>query len=126
MRNVRRVHDELRRSEITVKTYRVGFLMFQGEGHITHDQHLRSETAKFPEIHAEWLPILPWKKDRWQRLPVIRNNLTLLSGFRARDQLQHQTRPFDALYCHTPEAAVLLGKYMKQTPTILSLDATPI
>jgi glycosyltransferase involved in cell wall biosynthesis len=100
--------------------------MFQSGGHITHDQHLWSETAKYPEIHAEWLPILPWKKDRWQTLPVIRSNLTLLSGFRARDQLQHQTKPFDALYCHTPEAAVLLGKYMKQTPTILSLDATPI
>jgi glycosyltransferase involved in cell wall biosynthesis len=110
---------------VTVKTYRVGFLMFQGAGHITHDQHMRLETAKYPEIQAEWLPIHPWKKDRWQRLPVIRSNMTLLSGFRARAHLQCQTKPFDALYCHTPEAAVLLGKYMKQTPTILSLDATP-
>jgi glycosyltransferase involved in cell wall biosynthesis len=52
--------------------------------------------------------------------------MTLLSGLRARDQLRRQTKPLDALYCHPPEAAVLLGKYMKQTPTILSLDVTPI
>jgi hypothetical protein len=40
--------------------------------------------------------------------------------------LQRQTVPLEALYCHTQEAAVLLGKYMKRIPTILSLDATPI
>ncbi len=109
-----------------MKTYRVGFLMFQSAGHITHDQHMRLEAAKYPEIQAEWLPIYPWQKDRWQRIPVIRSNMTLLGGLRARDYLQRQSKPFDALYCHTPEAAVLLGKYMKRTPTILSLDVTPI
>lgn len=107
-------------------TYRVGLLMTQTLGHVVHDQRMRLEIAKDPEILPEWMPIHPWTEDRWQKLPVIRNNLTLLSGFRARDHLRRQTEPFKALYCHTQEAAVLLGKYMKRIPTILSLDATPI
>jgi len=107
-------------------TYRIGFLMSQNLGHIVHDQGMRLAIAKDTEIQAEWMPIYPWTEDRWQKLPVINSNLTLLSGFRARDHLQRQTELFNALYCHTQEAAILLGKYMKRIPTVLSLDATPI
>jgi glycosyltransferase involved in cell wall biosynthesis len=107
-------------------SYRVGFLMTQILGHIVHDQRLRLEIARDPAIEAKWMPIPPWAKDRWQRIPLLSSNLTLLSGFRAKDHLRGQTDAFDALYCHTQEAAVLLGKYMKRIPTILSMDATPI
>jgi glycosyltransferase involved in cell wall biosynthesis len=100
--------------------------MYQLLGHITHDQRLRLEVAKDPEIQPKWMPILPRSEDRWQRLPVIKDNFTLLGGLRARDQLGRHTAWFNALYCHTQEPAVLLGKYMKRIPTILSMDATPI
>lgn len=108
-----------------VPTYRIGFLMSQNLGHIVHDQRLRKEVAKHEDIAAVWMPIPPWADDRWQKLPVIRNNLTLLSGFRARDHLHQHTQPFDALYCHTQECALLIPEHMKRTPTVLSLDATP-
>jgi glycosyltransferase involved in cell wall biosynthesis len=108
------------------KTYRVGFFMSQNLGHIVHDQRMRLEVAKRPRIQPVWMPILPWNDDRWQKLPLIRSNFTLLSGFRARDQFRRQAGSFSALYCHTQEAAVLLGTHMKRIPTILSLDATPI
>jgi glycosyltransferase involved in cell wall biosynthesis len=109
-----------------MRNYRIGFLIFQNVGHVTHDQRMRAEVAKHPEIQPEWMPILPWNKDRWQRLPVIKNNQTLLCGFRAKDQLRCHNGSFDALYCHTQEAALVIRKYMKKVPTILSVDATPI
>jgi glycosyltransferase involved in cell wall biosynthesis len=109
-----------------MRTYRIGLLMSQCMGHTTHAQRMRREIEKHPEIQPEWMPVLPWADDRWQKLPVIQNNLTALSAFRAREQLQRQTKPFNALLCHTPEAALFLGKYMDQIPTILSMDSTPI
>jgi glycosyltransferase involved in cell wall biosynthesis len=112
--------------EAVMKSYRVGFLMFQNLGHITHQQRMRLEIEKYAEIQPEWMPILPWNRDLWQRLPFIRSNQTLLMGLRARDQLSQHDEPFNALYCHTQEPAVLLGNYMNQIPTILSLDGTPI
>src|SRR6516225_3382014 len=112
--------------DVSMTTYRIGFLMYQLLGHITHDQRLRLEVAKDPEIQPKWMPILPQSEDRWQRLPVIKDNFTLLGGLRARDQFGRHTAWFNALYCHTQEPAVLLGKYMKRIPTILSMDATPI
>jgi glycosyltransferase involved in cell wall biosynthesis len=104
----------------------MGFLMTQNLGHIVHDRRLRLEVAHDSTIEPKWMPIFPWADDRWQKIPVIRNNLTLLSGLRAKDHLSAQSGLLDALYCHTQEAAVLLGKYMKRIPTILSMDATPI
>ena len=109
-----------------MKTYRIGFLMVQSLGQITHDQRMRLEVAKDAEIQPVWMPIFPYYEDRWQKFPMITNNNTLTYGLRARDQLQDHKQSFDALYCHTQEAAVLLWKYMKRIPTILSLDATPI
>jgi glycosyltransferase involved in cell wall biosynthesis len=106
--------------------YRIGFLMSQHLGHIVHEKRMRLEITQDPTIEPKWMPIPPWADDRWQKIPVIRSNLTLLSGFRAKDHLLAQSGALDALYCHTQEAAVLLGKYMRRIPTILSMDATPI
>jgi len=105
---------------------RVGFLMSQNLGHIVHFERLRRELGNHPDIIPEWMLIPPYANDVWQRLPLIRKNLTLLSGLRARSQLAEKHRRFDALYCHTQEAAILIGRYMRRTPTILSLDGTPI
>lgn len=109
-----------------MKEYRVGFLMTQLLGHITHGQRIQTEAAQHPEIHPTWMPISPWSDDRWQKLPLVKNNLTLLYGLRARDHLNGHGESFDVLFCHTQEPAVLLGKYMNRIPTILSLDATPL
>jgi glycosyltransferase involved in cell wall biosynthesis len=99
--------------------------MSQNLGHVVHDQRLRREVANHGDILPVWMPIPPWSNDRWQRLPVIKNNLTLLGGFRARDHLRQHAQPFDALYCHTQECALLIPEHMRRAPTILSLDATP-
>lgn len=109
-----------------MRTYHVGFLMSQALGHKNHEQRMRLEIEKTPDIRPEWMPIAPWIENRWRRLPVVKNNTTLLCGIQGVEQLRRQKGPFNALYCHTQEPAVLLGRYMERFPTILSLDATHI
>lgn len=100
--------------------------MSQNLGHRVYDSILRENFSQDPSIHATWMPIEPWADDVWQKIPGIRGNLTLLSGLRARAHLRREKARFDLLYCHTQEAATLLGSYMRRIPTVLSMDATPL
>lgn len=108
-----------------MKCYSTGFVISQILGHAMHGERIRSEVMQHPEIRPHWMPIFPWARDFWHGIPIVRGNLTLLSGLQARRQLRACRAPLDVLYCHTQEAAVLLGSYMKRIPTILSMDATP-
>ena len=108
-----------------MKCYSTGFVISQILGHAMHGERIRAEVMKHPEIRPHWMPIFPWARDFWHSVPLVRGNLTLLSGLQARRHLRACDAPLDVLYCHTQEAAVLLGSYMKRVPTILSLDATP-
>ena len=38
----------------------------------------------------------------------------------------HREDPLDALFVHTQVPAVLLGRWMRRIPTVVSLDATPL
>lgn len=105
---------------------RVGFFVTQFLGHIAHGLRLQAKLAERVDIRPTWIPVYPMLDDRWSRIPVVKNNLTLLYGLRVRDELKRHPGPFDAFFCHTQEAAILLGDYMKRVPTVLSLDATPI
>jgi glycosyltransferase involved in cell wall biosynthesis len=107
-----------------MKSYNAGFVISQILGHAVHGERIRSQVMNDPEITPHWMPIFPWA-DSWRGVPIVGGNLTLVSGLQARRQLRACRAPLDVLYCHTQEAAVLLGSYMKRIPTILSMDATP-
>ena len=108
-----------------MKSYNAGFVISQILGHAVHGERIRTAVMHDPEIRPHWMPIFPWAKDFWRAVPIVGTNLTLVSGLQARRQLRACRTPLDVLYCHTQEAAVLLGSYMKRIPTILSMDATP-
>jgi glycosyltransferase involved in cell wall biosynthesis len=108
-----------------MESYRAGFIISQILGHALHGERIRSVLADHPEIHPHWMPIFPWARDFWHRVPILGGNLTLVSGLQARRQLRACAAPLDVLYCHTQEVGVLLASYMKRIPTILSMDATP-
>ena len=107
-----------------MKSYSAGFVISQILGHAVHGERIRSQVMNDPEIRPHWMPIFPWT-GFWRGVPIVGRNLTLVSGLQARKQLRTCPAPLDVLYCHTQEAAVLLGSYMKRIPTILSMDATP-
>lgn len=108
--------------------YRIGFVIEQILGHVTHDRHLRRRVAEDPQIEPEWLPVQPWAADVWQSLPVIGGNWTLLSGARAAGTVADARRrgPLDLLYYHTQVPALGGLPLMRRIPAVLSLDATPV
>ncbi|MGN6368380.1 MAG: glycosyltransferase family 4 protein [Phycisphaerae bacterium] len=108
--------------------YRIGFVLEQTLGHVVHAQLLQHYTALDPAIDPVFMPILPWVEDRYNRIPGIRSNWTLLASLRARDAVRkaHREKPFDALFFHTQVTALFAAPFMRRLPTVVSLDATPL
>ena len=107
--------------------YRIGFIIEQALGHITHGQNLRHFVEQDPSLDAHWgLPA--WQRTGLaSRLPVYRSNWTLQAGLQTRRMLgamQRQARP-QALFFHTQVTATLAPDWLRRIPSIVSLDATP-
>ena len=107
--------------------YKIGFIIEQALGHITHGQNLQQNIARDSEIEAYWgLPARPTNALA-RRIPVYKTNWTLQVGWQTRQSLagfRRQAR-LDALFFHTQVAAVLAQDWMRRIPSVVSLDATP-
>ena len=108
--------------------FRVGFVMEQAMGHLTHHRTLAAEVDRDLDIRPTWMPIHYRDEDLWQRLPGVRGNMSLLLSLRARRQISAGERSgvFDALYFHTQLTALLSQHIMHRVPAVISLDATPL
>ena len=106
----------------------VGFVLEQNLGHVTHADNLRSIISVDPTIRATWCPIAFEVDGVAARLPVYGSNWTVRAGVRARRAVRraHRDDRLDALFVHTQVPAVLLGRWMRRIPTVVSLDATPL
>ncbi len=123
-----------------LKMFNFGFVVEQALGHITHYQNLRRWVGEDAEIFPTWMPIkwrandttwmpIKWRaNDIWQYMPVIRNNWSLQSSLRTRDALNRATRiqPPEVLFLHTQTLALFAIPFMRQIPTIISTDGTPL
>jgi glycosyltransferase involved in cell wall biosynthesis len=109
-------------------TYRLGFVMEQTLGHVTHAQNFHRWVAMDPEVTATWIEVPYLATDRWERVPFLKQNWTLLSSARAREKVVAALRsgPFDALFFHTQVTALFVRRLMKKIPTVVSMDATPL
>jgi glycosyltransferase involved in cell wall biosynthesis len=109
-----------------MKALRVGFVMEQVLGHVSHYQTLRGVMAQEPEVEATWievtyagagvlekLPLLPWFVSS-----TARGYLQVRAGLRG-------LHP-DALFFHTQKPAVFQWDLLARIPTVLSLDVTPL
>ncbi|MDJ0752692.1 MAG: glycosyltransferase family 4 protein [Ardenticatenaceae bacterium] len=108
--------------------YNLGFIIEQALGHITHTKNLRANVPHDQEIQAHW--VLPeWQKSGLKsKIPVYKSNWTVQAGLQARQglrQLNGQVR-LDALFFHTQVTATLAQNWIKQIPSVVSLDATPL
>jgi glycosyltransferase involved in cell wall biosynthesis len=110
------------------KQYRIGFIIEQALGHITHTQNLQDHIVKDLSIQAFWgLP--SWKKSRniLELFPLYRSNWTIRAGLQSRRilaQLIKQVK-LDALFFHTQVPAILAQDWLDRLPGVVSLDATP-
>ena len=106
---------------------RVGFVLEQTLGHITHAANLRELIGNDPAIRADFEPV-EYEVDGWPaRIPGF-GNWTVRAGIRARRSI-HRLRKdghLDAMLIHTQVPAILVPDQLRRTPTVVSLDATPI
>jgi glycosyltransferase involved in cell wall biosynthesis len=110
------------------RPYKLGFVMEQTLGHVTHDQNFRYCVAKDPDVTPEWMPVHFKAQDRWERTPIVKTNWTLRASLRAREQVRAvlRTDRLDGLFFHTQVTALFAQRLMTRIPTVVSLDATPI
>ncbi|MGE3907845.1 MAG: glycosyltransferase family 4 protein [Chloroflexota bacterium] len=107
---------------------RVAFVMEQTLGHVTHARNLWSALEDWPEIEPVWLPIEYGVQGVARFLPVYRGNWSLRASLRARRALELalRGRRADALLFHTQVTSLFSVDRMRRTPTVISLDATPL
>lgn len=111
-----------------METYKIGFIVEQALGHITHGKNLQVHIPKDPTIDATWaFPAYP-VHGLASKIPLYKSNWTVRAGIRTRKQVKemHRTKPREALFFHTQVTAVLAADWLKQIPSIVSLDATPL
>ena len=107
-------------------TPRIGFILEQTLGHVTHGANLRALIPSDDRIRAVFVPIEFAASGIAGRIPGYRN-WTVRAGVHARRKLRGLRRDgVDALFVHTQVPAVLLLEQMRRLPTVVSLDATPL
>lgn len=112
----------------TARPPRVGFVLEQSLGHVTHANNLRRALASEPALRAELVDVPYAVEGLAARIPVYNGNWTVRSGLRAGRAIRamHRREPLDGLFVHTQVPAVLAQRWMDRLPTVVSLDATPL
>ena len=107
--------------------YKIGFIIEQALGHITHGQNLQKNILRDSEIEPYYgLPTNVTHKLAG-KIPFYKSNWTLQAGWQARRSLagfERQTH-LDVLFFHTQVTAVFAQDWMRRVPSVVSLDATP-
>ena len=106
---------------------RVGFVLEQALGHVAYGIGLRDALGPRSDLECVWLEV-PFGPGRFGKLPVVGRNWTLRGSVRAERALSHARaeRPLDAAFVHTQTIGLLSFRHMREVPTLLSLDATPL
>jgi glycosyltransferase involved in cell wall biosynthesis/GT2 family glycosyltransferase len=106
---------------------RVGFVLEQTLGHITHSHNLEHLVGADPSVDAVFAPI-GFEVEGWPAHVPGFGNWTVRAGVRARRAIRRLKRrgPVDAMFVHTQVPAILSPDHVRRIPTVVSLDATPI
>ena len=105
--------------------FRVGLVMEQVLGHVTHYHTLRRILAREPGIASRWVEVT-YEGNGWlERLTCLPPSVRgVVHGFlQVRGGLRGA--PLDALFFHTHKPAVFQWDLLARVPTVLSLDVTP-
>lgn len=107
---------------------RVAFVMEQTLGHVTHARNLRAALDATPSLDVRWLPIRFDVSGAARLIPLYGSNWSVRASWRARQALKGALArgPLDALFFHTQVTSLFSVDLMRQIPTVISLDATPL
>jgi glycosyltransferase involved in cell wall biosynthesis len=108
--------------------HKIGFVMEQTLGQITHTQNFMPWVGEDPEVEPTWILIAYDTPGPLRSVPIVGGNWTVRASLEARarlrDVLRRQT--LDALFLHTQVTALFAHRLMTRIPSVVSLDATPI
>jgi glycosyltransferase involved in cell wall biosynthesis len=106
---------------------RVGFILEQTLGHITHSSNLQHLIGADESIEAVFERIA-FDVDGWAAHVPGFGNWTVRAGIRTRRAIRRLRKggPLDAMFIHTQVPAIFSPDHVKHVPTVVSLDATPI
>ena len=108
--------------------YRIGFVMEQTLGQITHTQNFLPWVARDSEVEPTWILISYDAPSRTRSVPILGRNWTVRASLETRARVREVLRqhPLDALFLHTQVTTLFAHRLMTRIPTVVSLDATPI
>lgn len=111
-----------------MKSYRIGFVLEQVLGHVTHSLNIQRLAVEDPDLQPYWLPVYYEMGPMEARLPVYNNNWSVRAGWKVRRSLQRlrASSAIDGLFIHTQVLGVLIPDWIRCFPTVVSMDATPL
>jgi glycosyltransferase involved in cell wall biosynthesis len=107
---------------------RAAFVVEQTLGHVTHYRNLRSYAAQRTDVAPSWLPVSFDVSGPARLVPLLRSNWSVRASWRARRALDAvlAREALDAIVFHTQVTSLFSQSHIRQIPTVISLDATPI
>lgn len=107
---------------------KVGFLLEQTLGHVTHADNLRRIIPTLGQIEARFADVEYEVTGLAAKVPFYNSNWTVRAGVRSRRKLRELVRGdgVQALFVHSQVPATLAGRWLTRVPSIVSLDATPL
>jgi glycosyltransferase involved in cell wall biosynthesis len=102
--------------------------MEQALGHATHYKNFREATERQSDISPVWLPIEFEASGPARFVPLFRSNWSVRASWRARRALNaaRASGGLEAVLFHTQTTSLFSVSLMRQIPSVISLDATPI
>lgn len=94
-------------------------------GHATFFDTLELVAAQRNDLEVTWLPVGFEQRGLLEHLPPLAKNWSVRASLRARHLASAVRSHLDAALVHTQTAALALSSFMRTTPTLISLDATP-
>ncbi len=106
---------------------RLGFALEYSLGHTTHAQNLKRALTRHPGITPEYVD-LPYDgmAGAWTRLPGVRSNWSVRASLGAWLGLRRSVKRLDGALFHTQVTSLFAAGLMRQVPSVVSLDATPL
>jgi len=104
---------------------RIGFVIEQALGHVTHAQNLRKWVDRDTTVDPSWINVPYGAPDVWQRIPGLPFSLRLSLRARRLVRRAASQQPFNCLYYHTQALTLFSLERMRVLPVVVSLDATP-
>jgi len=102
--------------------------MEQALGHVTYARNLRKALDGYARLDPVWLTVDAGTRAGFGSLPGIRRNWAVAGSVQAYEAVRATQRrtALAALFFHTQSIALLSPWLTRTTPTIISLDATPL